>query len=420
MSLATKTQSQKIFEKLKQKQANKVGGLSFRDSTCATILMPSRSASIAAPKTPPGLRFPLESISAWTCSSIVSPQPVSPRPGVGFGTTGKGKEKDQSEMERLGMGVRKLGFGQVGGGAPAAAAPKKMGFGSTTRATEEKYARQKFGTQKGISSDEFFGRGTFDSNAQQEAKSRLQGFEGAQSISSNAYFGRPEDEMPEGEYGDIETAAKDFVRKLGITAGDDLENLTSLLGEGTNKLQDWMQNRGEYETDRTTIYIMPPKGSRVVHHDNDSRSDGSSSKTNHNTAKNKRPNGTSNLRDAKSVNDTTMAQNASSSNGFTWAQEDLSLLQQYRAAHRMETPSAFNSIRNQFLLSNPGIGRQSPTMARRKAKRKVPKEQLAMAVRKNFNDAAVNEIDVMVDLLYKVRNQGMSSCNVVLRPVPEC
>ncbi|KAH0270433.1 hypothetical protein KCU71_g18937, partial [Aureobasidium melanogenum] len=47
----------------------------------------------------------------------------------------------------------------------------------------------------------------------------------------------------------------------------------------------------------------------------------------------------------------------------------------------------------------------SPTMARRKAKRKVPKEQLAMAVRKNFNDAAVNEIDVMVDLLYKVRNQ---------------
>jgi histone deacetylase complex subunit SAP30 len=174
---------------------------------------------------------------------------------------------------------------------------------------------------------------------------------------------------------------------------------------------------------------MPPKGSRVVHHDNDSRSDGSSSKTNHTVAKNKRPNGTSNLRDAKSVNDTTGIQNASSSNGvslvvqasdgvsqrqkadlnaqFTWAQEDLSLLQQYRAAHRMETPSAFNSIRNQFLLNNPGIGRQSPTMARRKAKRKVPKEQLAMAVRKNFNDAAVNEIDVMVDLLYKVRNQGM-------------
>ena len=71
-------------------------------------------------------------------SSIVSPQPVSPRPGVGFGATGKAKDK---EVEGLNVAVRKLGFGQVGGGAPAAAAPKKMGFGSTTRATEGKKSR---------------------------------------------------------------------------------------------------------------------------------------------------------------------------------------------------------------------------------------------------------------------------------------
>jgi hypothetical protein len=55
------------------------------------------------------------------------------------------------------------------------------------------------------------------------------GFEGATSISSNAYFGRPEDDPAEEDYGDLETAAKDFVRKFGITAGDDLENLTSML-----------------------------------------------------------------------------------------------------------------------------------------------------------------------------------------------
>lgn len=101
----------------------------------------------------------------------------------------------------------------------------------------EKYARQKFGTQKGISSDEFFGRAAFDPSAQSEAKTRLQGFDGATSISSNAYFGRPEEEDPEGDYGDLEGAAKDFVRKFGMTAGDDLENLTNLLGEGATKLQ---------------------------------------------------------------------------------------------------------------------------------------------------------------------------------------
>ena len=66
----------------------------------------------------------------------------------------------------------------------------------------------------------------------------MQGFEGATSISSNAYFGRPEEEAgAEGDYGDLENAAKDFVRKFGLTAGDDLENLSNLLGEGANKLQ---------------------------------------------------------------------------------------------------------------------------------------------------------------------------------------
>ncbi len=102
------------------------------------------------------------------------------------------------------------------------------------------FARQKFGTQKGISSDEFFSRNNFDPSAQQEAKQRLQGFDGATSISSNAYFGRPEDDMTGlegGDYGDIETVAKDFVRKMGLTAGDDLENLINVAGEGGRRLR---------------------------------------------------------------------------------------------------------------------------------------------------------------------------------------
>ncbi len=106
---------------------------------------------------------------------------------------------------------------------------------------ESTYARSKFGNQKGISSDEFFGRDAYDPSAKNEARSRLQGFEGSTSISSNAYFGRPEDDNPgedySGGYGDLETAARDFVRKFGVTAGDDLENLTHVLGEGGKKLQ---------------------------------------------------------------------------------------------------------------------------------------------------------------------------------------
>lgn len=198
-------------------------------------------------------------------TKIVAPSPVSPGRG-GFGST-QNRERTNSELERLGMGMGRLGFGQTGGNKPAAATAKKAGgFGSVgpIKATEEgknrdlhpgmlsitkwtankysvddseKYARQKFGAQKGISSDEFFGKGAFDPHAQSEAKSRLQGFEGASAISSNAYFGREEEPMGGEDYGDLESAAKDFVRKFGVTAGDDLENLTQVLGEGASKLQ---------------------------------------------------------------------------------------------------------------------------------------------------------------------------------------
>ena len=60
-------------------------------------------------------------------SNILSPTPVSPTRG-GFGATASAA-KSSAEVERLGMGVTRLGFGQVG--VPKAAAPKKAGgFGS--------------------------------------------------------------------------------------------------------------------------------------------------------------------------------------------------------------------------------------------------------------------------------------------------
>lgn len=201
-----------------------------------------------------------KSASRTDSNKIASPTPLKPAQ-AGYGAASS-KERGSGEVERLGMGMGRLGFGQTGGAKPAASAPKKAGFGAVggNRAVDEgrvffigscprtgakcfldddqRYARSKFGSQKGISSDEFFGKGVFDPSAQSEAKSRLQGFEGASAISSNAYFGRPEDDIPQAdEYNDLEGAARDFVRKFGVTAGDDLENLTAVLGEGASKLQ---------------------------------------------------------------------------------------------------------------------------------------------------------------------------------------
>lgn len=198
-----------------------------------------------------------EASAAAAAPAIASPTPVNP--SGGFGQT-RTSDKSKSEPATMTQSMARLGFGQVGGAKGSAAAAKSMGgFGSTSRgaaqgipirkpirikaaltfAAEEadRTARDKFGTQKGISSDEFFGRNQYDAGAQQEAKSRLQGFEGATSISSNAYFGRSEAEGAGEDYGDLETAARDMVRKFGMTAGDDLENVTALLGEGASRLQ---------------------------------------------------------------------------------------------------------------------------------------------------------------------------------------
>ena len=63
-------------------------------------------------------------------TKIAAPTPVNPsRPSYG---TGKGHERTKSEMERLGMGMGRLGFGQVGASKTGVSAPKKMGFGSTS------------------------------------------------------------------------------------------------------------------------------------------------------------------------------------------------------------------------------------------------------------------------------------------------
>ena len=79
----------------------------------------------------------MRSASISDKTKMAAPVAVNPsRPGA---STTKGHERTKSEMERLGMGMGRLGFGQVGASKPAAAAPKKMGFGAvgSSRAVEE-------------------------------------------------------------------------------------------------------------------------------------------------------------------------------------------------------------------------------------------------------------------------------------------
>lgn len=91
-----------------------------------------------------------------------------------------------------------------------------------------------------------------------------------------------------------------------------------------------------------------------------------------------------------------------------WAKIDSSILHEYRYAYRLNTPSAFSNPHNELVLSR-GIGKMSPTMVRRKERRRQSKEQLTHAVRKHFNGLGIQENEVVVDFLYKVHHSGISS-----------
>ncbi|KAF2452723.1 hypothetical protein BDY21DRAFT_367521 [Lineolata rhizophorae] len=166
---------------------------------------------------------------------------------------------------------------------------------------------------------------------------------------------------------------------------------------------------------------MPPAKSRVVH--DDSKLDSASLKDKHSGSGNTsggrgRRNGTaatangSSLKevmpaptDVTTTNGHSVQSGQQEPTGISWPNEELPLLQQYRIAYRLDTPAAFNNPLAHVIMGNPGIGRYSPTMAHKKSKRRVSKDQLALAVRKNFNGLAVNENDVIVDVLYKMRTQ---------------
>ena len=99
----------------------------------------------------------------------------------------------------------------------------------------------------------YFGRGSYDPEAQAEAQSRLQSFQGATSISSNQYFGREEPEdggdgdgvgYPTGGNpdwaNDIEATAKDYYAKF--MANPDVQSGIESFRAGALKLSQYLED----------------------------------------------------------------------------------------------------------------------------------------------------------------------------------
>ncbi|KAF5340582.1 hypothetical protein D9611_007321 [Ephemerocybe angulata] len=150
----------------------------------------------------------------------------------------------------------RLGFGAIPG-AGAAAAVASSNVTTTTRAPlvddAPTTARDKFGGQKAISSDMYFGRNAYDPAATSEAQQRLQNFQGATAISSSQYFGREEeDEARREEEGlmggaeglaGLENAAKEAIHR--VMANPDVQSAAESLRSGALKLSDYLASMSE-------------------------------------------------------------------------------------------------------------------------------------------------------------------------------
>ncbi|WYZ45372.1 hypothetical protein EsH8_VIII_000688 [Colletotrichum jinshuiense] len=103
--------------------------------------------------------------------------------------------------------------------------------------------------------------------------------------------------------------------------------------------------------------------------------------------------------------------------GIQWNTFDRDTLHAYRREHHLNTPTSFSCSYRQLVLSRPGgIGLHSPTMARKKENRRQKKEQLAMAVRKHFNGVGIQENDVIVDFIHKVRSHAITNSDRHRKP----
>ncbi|KAJ6555050.1 hypothetical protein DFH09DRAFT_1038407 [Mycena vulgaris] len=121
--------------------------------------------------------------------------------------------------------------------------------GGGDAADETRAARDKFGGQKGISSDMYFGRGAYDSAAQEEAQGRLKQFAGRTGIGSDEYFGREEEAasfnsssgnnvLGDGSLAGLESSARDVIGR--VLANPDVQNVGDSIRSGALKLSDYL------------------------------------------------------------------------------------------------------------------------------------------------------------------------------------
>ncbi|KAJ7623352.1 hypothetical protein FB45DRAFT_752916 [Roridomyces roridus] len=142
----------------------------------------------------------------------------------------------------------RLGFGAIPSAAPSTSGSPASSLNPGISKVvpnddgDTRAARDKFGGQKAISSDMYFGRGAYDEAAQSEAQGRLKEFAGRTGIGSDEYFGRneepPSPDRNSSSLAGLESSARDVIGR--VMANPDVQNMGESIRTGALKLSDYL------------------------------------------------------------------------------------------------------------------------------------------------------------------------------------
>ncbi|KAG6014444.1 hypothetical protein E4U43_006532 [Claviceps pusilla] len=123
-------------------------------------------------------------------------------------------------------------------------------------------------------------------------------------------------------------------------------------------------------------------------------------------------NSASQIRESSAIAPTSApSRNAAESHApsINWSSFEREFLHSYRREHQLSAPASYVSTFHHTVLSRPGsIGQYSPTMIQKLQVQRQSKDCLAKAVRKHFNGLGIQENDVIVDFIFKIRSQKMA------------
>lgn len=185
------------------------------------------------------------SSSPSTTAAAATSKPLSSRLAY-MDTNSKNKE---DEYEKLGFGMSRMNMDEKK--SSGISMPSQKSY--QQQEDDSRTAREKFGSAKAISSDQYFGRNEYDPAISAAESSRLSQFTSAKAISSDQYFGR-ESDMDEqrsrsysnsndmvslGDWDNVQDQAVAMARKFVDQAALDLDAVKDLAENATSKVRNY-------------------------------------------------------------------------------------------------------------------------------------------------------------------------------------